>query len=174
MALVSSSQVITDQEATPRVKVNLLEKGGVVKTAQGTLALASYTGGTVGQWYLFVRVPLRARIIGVKLSQATTTSGAVDVGLYRTASNGGAVIDADFFKAAHVLGATTNIRAEVSSLTVYTALLRQSSLRDAAAAALTAASATADVEVDIGTTIVTVIGTPTDATLEVDYVLPEN
>lgn len=173
MALVSSSQVITDQEATPRVKVNKLEKNGNVYTAQGYLAAANYTGGTVGQWYVFARVPVRARIIGVKLSQATTTTGAVDIGLYRTAGNGGAVIDADFFKAVHVLGATTNIRADVSSLTVYTAALRQSSLRDAAAAALTTASATADTEVDVAATIVTVIGTPTDALLEVEYVLPE-
>ena len=171
MALVSSSQVVTDQNATPRVKVNKVEKNGNVYTAQGYVAAASYTGGTVGQWYTFVRVPLRARIIGVKLSQATTTTGAVDIGLYRKDS--GAVIDADFFKTVHVLGATTNIRVDVTSLTVYTAALRQSSLRDAAAAALTTALATNDVEVDIAATIVTVIGTPTDALLEVDYVLPE-
>jgi hypothetical protein len=37
----------------------------------------------------------------------------------------------------------------------------------------TLCGATSDVEVDIAFAVVTVIGTPVDALLEVDYVLPE-
>jgi hypothetical protein len=170
MALVASSQVVTDQSANPAVKVDQLEKGGRVRTAQGFIAAADYVGGTVGQWYTFVRVPARARVLGVYLSQATTTSGAVKVGLYRP---DGIAIDDDVFAAIHVLGATTNIRARVDTLTVYTSTLRQSSLRDAFAAAVTTAGATSDVEYDIAFAIVTVIGTPTAALVEVDYVLDE-
>jgi len=170
MALVSTSQVVTDQSATPVVKTNPLEKGGRVRTAQGFLLAASYTGGTVGQWYTFIRLPKRARVLGVFLSQATTTTGAVKVGLYRP---DGIAIDDDIFSAITVLGAATNIRARVDTQTVYTAALRQSALEDAFSVAIGTAGATNDVEFDIAAAIVTVIGTPTDALLEVDYVLDE-
>ena len=170
MALVSSSQVVTDQSAVPVVKLNQLERGGRVRTAQGFLAAASFTGGTTGQWYTFVRLPVRARVLGVFLTQATTTTGAVKCGLYRP---DGIAIDDDFFKDVHVLGAATNIRARVDSLTVYSASLRQSALSTAAVTAIGTAGATEDALVDIALAIVTVIGTPTDALLEVDYVLPE-
>lgn len=168
MALVSTSQVVLDQSATPVTKVSCLEKGGVVRTAQGMLAAASYTGGTVGQWYTFVRIPSRARVLSVRLTQATTTTGAVKFGMYRP---DGAAIDDDAFSA--VTATTGHIRAQVDTATVFTPALRAQSIRDGFAAAITSASATGDVEVDIAATIVTVIGTPTDALVEVDYVLPE-
>lgn len=170
MALVSTSQVVTDQSAVPAVKTNQLEKGGRVRTAQGFLAAANYTGGTTGQWYTFVRLPARARVIGVFLTQSTTTTGAVKVGLYRP---DGIAIDDDCFSAITVLGATTNIRARVDTLTVYTPALRQSDLATAFVTAIGTAGATSDTHFDIAAAIVTVIGTPTDALLEVDYVLPE-
>lgn len=170
MALVSTSQVVTDQSATPVVKTNQLEKGGGVRTTQGFIAAASYTGGTVGQWYTFCRVPARARVLGVYLTQATTTTGAIKVGLYRP---DGIAIDDDTFAAIHVLGAATNIRARVDTLTVYTASFRRSDLKTAFTTAVGTASATSDTEYDIAAAIVTVIGTPTDALMEVDYVLDE-
>jgi hypothetical protein len=168
MALVSTSQTVTDQSATPVVKVNSLEKGGVVRTAQGFLAAADYTGGTTGQWYTFVRVPARARVLGVYLTQATTSTGAVKVGLYRP---DGIAIDDDAFAAIHVT--TGDIRGQVDTATVYTPELRQSALEDAFSTAVGTAGATGDAEYDIAAAIVTVIGTPTDALMEVDYVLPE-
>jgi hypothetical protein len=168
MALVASSQVVTDQSAVPAVKVNQLEKGARIRTAQGFIAAATYVGGTVGQWYTFVRIPARARVLGVYLTQATTTTGAVKVGLYRP---DGIAIDDDAFAAVHPT--TGNIRGQVDTATVYTPTLRQSSLKDAFAAAVTTAGATSDVEYDIAAAIVTVIGTPTAALLEVDYVLDE-
>ncbi len=168
MALVSTSQIVTDQSATPIVKTNTLEKGGRVRTAQGFLAAANFTGGTTGQWYVFVRIPSRARVIGVFATQATTTTGAYKMGLYRP---DGAVIDDDAFSA--ITATTGQIRARVDTATVFTPALRAQSIRDGFAAAITTATATGDVEVDIAATIVTVIGTPTDALIEVDYVLPE-
>ena len=168
MALVSTSQTVTDQSATPIVKVNSLEKGGVVRTAQGFLAAASFTGGTTGQWYTFCRIPQRARVLGVFLTQATTTTGAVKCGLYRP---DGIAIDDDAFAAVET--STGDIRARIDTATVYTPSLRQSSIATAFATAISTAGATGDAEVDIALAIVTVIGTPTDALLEVDYVLPE-
>jgi hypothetical protein len=168
MALVSTSQTVTDQSATPVVKVNSLEKGGVVRTAQGFLAAADYTGGTTGQWYTFVRVPARARVLSLRLTQATTTTGAVKFGLYRP---DGIAIDDDAFSAITVT--TGHIRDEVATATVYTPELRQSALEDAFSTAVGTAGATGDAEYDIAAAIVTVIGTATDALVEVDYVLPE-
>ena len=168
MALVSNSQVVTDQQAVPVVKVNSLEKGGVVRTAQGYIAAANFTGGTTGQWYTFVRIPARARVLGVFISNLTTTTGAVKVGLYRP---DGIAIDDDCFQ--DVFATTARERARMDDLVVYTASLRRQALADAFATAVSTAGATGDVEYDIALAIVTVIGTPVDALVEVDYVLPE-
>lgn len=168
MALVSTSQNVTDQDATPIAKVNPQKKGGVVRTAVGHIAAASFTGGTVGQWYTFVRVPARARVLDVRLTNPTTTTGAVKCGLYRSQS-GIAISDA-VFSTVTVLGQANN-RASIE--TVRTPAQRKDSLATAFATAISTAGATGDLEVDIALTIVTVIGTPQDALLEVDYVLPE-
>jgi hypothetical protein len=168
MALVSTSQVVTDQSAVPPVKTSRLEKGGEVKTAQGFLAAASFTGGTTGQWYTFVRIPARARVLSVRWTQATTTTGAVKVGLYRP---DGIAIDDDCFVAVH--DTDGGVREAIDTTTVYTATLRQSPLSTAFVTAIGTAGATNDTEYDIAAAIVTVIGTPTDALVEVDYVMPE-
>lgn len=167
MALVSTAANVSDQDATPIAKVNSQKKGGVVRTAQGYLAAASFTGGTTAQWYTFVRVPARARVLGVYLTNPTTTSGAVKCGLYRP--NGIAISDA-VFSTATVLGQANN-RANIE--TVRTPAQRKDSLATAFATAVSTAGAQSDVEYDIALAIVTVIGTPQDALLEVDYVLPE-
>jgi hypothetical protein len=168
MALVSTSQEVTDQDATPVVKSNLIKKGGKVRTARGFLLAANFTGGTVGQWYTFARVPARARVLGVFMTNATTTTGAVKVGLYRPAS-GIAISDA-VFASVFVMGAANN-RARVD--TVQTAALRRDDLQTAYATAVGTAGATSDTEYDIAAAIVTVLGAAVDALLEVDYILPE-
>lgn len=167
MALVSSSQVVTDQSAVPPVKTNALEKGGVKRVAQGYLAAANFTGGTAGQWYTFVRLPARARITGIFLTGATTTSGAVKCGLYRP---DGIAIDDDVFATLYDMAAEkdrTNIQVTP------TALERSQDLLTAYATAIGTAGATADVEFDIALTIVTALGAGVAHLLEVDYVLPE-
>lgn len=168
MALVSTSQNVTDQDATPIAKVGPQKKGGVVRTAQGHILAASLTGGTVGQWYTFVRVPVRARVLDVRLTNATSTTGAVKFGLYRSQS-GIAISDA-VFSTVTVMGQANN-RASVE--TVRTVAQRKDNLATAFATAISTAGASNDVEVDIAATIVTVIGTPVDALVEVDYVLDE-
>lgn len=167
MALVSTSQNVTDQDATPIAKLSVQKKGGVVRTAQGHILAASFTGGTTAQWYTFVRVPARARVLGVYLTNATSTTGAVKAGLYRP--NGIAISDA-VFSTVTVMGQANN-RANIE--TVRTVAQRKDTLATAFATAVSTAGATGDLEYDIALAIVTVIGTPVDALLEVDYVLPE-
>lgn len=166
MALVSTSQTVTDQSAVPVVKTNQLEKGGVVRTAQGYLAAASFDGATVGQWFTFVRIPVRARVLGVYRTGGADT-GALKCGLYRP---DGIAIDDDVFSTIDPL-TTLGTRTFIS--VTPTALQRTQSIAAAYVTAIGTAGATSDVEVDIAMAIVTVTGTPSDITVEVDYVLPE-
>ena len=167
MALVSTSQPVTDQSAVPAVKTNSLEKGGTVRTAAGHVTAANFTGGTAGQWYTFVRIPARARVLGVYMSGATTTSGAVKCGLYRP---DGIAIDDDVFATNYDMAAEkdrTNICVTPTSLE------RISSLAAAYVTAIGTAGATGDAEFDIALAIVTALGAGVAHTMEVDYVLPE-
>lgn len=167
MALVSTSQVVQDQSAVPPVKTNQLEKGGVKRTAAGYLAAANFTGGTAGQWYTFVRLPARARVTGIFLTGATTTSGAVKCGLYRP---DGIAIDDDVFATNYDMAAEKD---RTNIMVTPTALERSQSLSAAYATAIGTAGATGDAEFDIALTIVTALGAGVNHLLEVDYVLPE-
>lgn len=167
MALVSTSQVVQDQSAVPPVKTNQLEKGGVLRTAQGFLAAADFVGGTAGQWYTFVRLPKRARVVDIRITGATTTSGAVKCGLYRP---DGIAVDDDVFATLYNMAAEKD---GASLLVTPTAAQRAQSLEEAYSVAIGTAGATGDVEFDIALTVVTALGGSIDHLLEVDYVLPE-
>ena len=167
MALVSSSQVVTDQSAVPVVKVNAQEKGAVIRSASGYLAAANFTGGTAGQWYTFVRIPVRARVVDIKTFGATTTSGAVKCGLYRP---DGIAIDDDVFATLYDMAAEKD---GASLLVTPTAEQRTQTIATAYAAAISTAGAQGDAEVDIAITIVTVLGAGVNHALEVLYTLPE-
>lgn len=168
MALVATSLEVSNLDATPIVKAVPSAKGGAVRTAKGYIASTSLVGGTVGQWYTFVRVPVRARVLGVYLTNPTSTTGAVKFGLYRSQS-GIAISDA-VFSTVTVMGQANN-RANVE--TVRTPAQRKDNLATAFATAISTAGAQNDIEVDIAATIVTVLGAAVDALVEVDYVLDD-
>jgi hypothetical protein len=167
MALVSSSQPVLDQSATPITKTNALEKGGVLRSYIGNIVAGSFTGGTAGQWYTFVRVPVRGRVKEVNLIGATTTSGAVKCGLYRP---DGIAIDDDVFATNFDMAAEKD---GTSILVTPTSVQRTQSIAEAYATAISAAGATGDVEVDIALTIVTALGAGIAHAMEVVMVLPE-
>lgn len=167
MALVSSSQVVTDQSATPAVKTNQQEIGAPVRVAHGYLAAANFTGGTAGQWYTFVRLPVRAQIVGIKLTGATTTSGAVKCGLYRP---DGIAIDDDVFATNYDMAAEKD---HTSILVTPTALETTQNIATAYATAISTAGATGDAYVDIALTIVTALGAGVNHAMHVEYTLPE-
>ena len=167
MALVSSAQPVTDQSAVPVVKTNAQEKGAPLRIAHGYLAAANFTGGTTGQWYTFVRVPVRALIVDIALTGATTTSGAVKCGLYRP---DGIAIDDDVFATNYDMAAEKD---GTSILVTPTALERTQNIATAYATAIGTAGATADAEVDIALAIVTVLGAGINHAMHVTYTLPE-
>jgi hypothetical protein len=101
MANVNSTW-ITNAVATPKVATNSNQAAGLAKSAKSvaTVSATIPSGDTVR----FVRVPSNARIDAVLLSTAdATTAGAIDIGIYQTADNGSAVVDADLFASALAL-----------------------------------------------------------------------
>lgn len=94
------SQIVTDLDATPVVKTNQQEVGGVIRETIGIITTNS--DDSIGSTYRFCRIPSRARItevIGIA-DVGSAGAGIGDVGLYQTAANGGAVVDADHFASA--------------------------------------------------------------------------
>lgn len=167
MALVSTSQVVQDQSATPAVKTNQQEIGAPIRVANGYLAAANFVGGTAGQWYTFVRLPVRAQIVDIKLTGATTTSGAVKCGLYRP---DGIAIDDGAFATNYAMSAEKD---GTTILVTPTALERTQNIATAYATAISTAGATGDAYVDIALTIVTALGASVNHAMHVEYTLPE-
>lgn len=115
----TKSNHITNADATPPALVNAVENGGILRGASGTVeTLAADDAASV---YRLVRVPSNARIESIKLaSDAITGASAADVGLYQTAANGGAVLDADFF--------ATDV--DISSATAFTEVMLEATATD--------------------------------------------
>jgi hypothetical protein len=98
----TSSQVVTDLDASPVVKTNPLAIGGVVGEAIAHLALdITAAAGEAGTVWRMTRLPARARVVKLELANDAlddVADLAVDIGLYEV--DGGAAKDADFFAAA--------------------------------------------------------------------------
>lgn len=111
----AKSQVVTDLDASPVVKTNPLEVGGVVREAMATLALtATEAGGDANSVWRMLRLPARARVVKLEmanddLDSSGTPALAVDVGLYEV--NGGSAKDQDFFASA-----ITNLQAAQAAM----------------------------------------------------------
>lgn len=91
------SGAITNRDATPSVLTTA--QGSNVHRVWGKIEAA---GGDAGSTYRFCSIPSNARGIVVRFaSDDLSGSGAtMDIGLYQTTANGGAVVDADFFASA--------------------------------------------------------------------------
>lgn len=94
---------ITAQDANE--SVNSFKQQGPVRSAVGIGALSA-TASIASIVRLF-RIQSNARICALSAFCTAITSAAGDIGLYRTADDGGAVVDADFFIAAQTLAAAS-------------------------------------------------------------------
>lgn len=93
------SNNITNADATPVTVNNSRIDGAMERIKVATIEVS--TTKDVGSTYRFVRVPSNAVITQVLLySDDIGTTTTADFGLYRTAEDGGAVVDADFFASA--------------------------------------------------------------------------
>lgn len=102
MAVVTlKSTAVTNANATPRVQNPAGIQNGVVKRSQGFAAIGN--GDSIGSTYRIGKVRSSDYIDRLRMVSADIgTTGAADVGLYHvlTHSNGGTVVDADFFASA--------------------------------------------------------------------------
>ena len=98
-----NSLSIADMVALPRVPVNP-SNGAEGKLFESAGYVANAANDDATSVHRFCRVPSNARVSAVLLSTGdASTAGAIDVGIYQTAENGGAVVDADFFASAFAL-----------------------------------------------------------------------
>lgn len=87
---------VTNLDATPPVQNSLAIMGGVVREQVGTVEIAAADSDT--STYRLGRVHSSWRISQLSLFNDAITSGATfDLGLYRTAADGGAVVDANAY-----------------------------------------------------------------------------
>jgi hypothetical protein len=96
--VTTKSSEITNRDATPRVLNPGRVSGGRVHHARAAAAIAN--GDSSTSKYIFFQVPSNAVPLSCRVSApdiGTTTVG--HFGLYKTTADGGAVVDADFFKA---------------------------------------------------------------------------
>lgn len=90
------SGAITNRDATPAV-LNTAQ-GGIVRRAYGKVECA---GGDAASTYRFCEIPSNARCVRAFYSCDDLGTGVtMNVGLYQTTANGGAVLDQDFFASA--------------------------------------------------------------------------
>jgi hypothetical protein len=93
------SAAVTNSDASPRVMNNSNVAGGVVRRSVGVVTNSA--ADDVGSTYRYCRVPSNAIVKAViYASAASGATGQVDIGIYQTAENGGAVVDADLFASA--------------------------------------------------------------------------
>lgn len=100
MAVVAlKSTLITNADATPAVLNSPRVDGGFERIEVATVAITS--GDNTDSTYRMFRLPSNAVVTDLRIySPDIGTTTIADVGLYRTAKDGGAVVDADFFASA--------------------------------------------------------------------------
>jgi len=108
------TNAITNLDATPIVRANPWVHGGNAKQFAGTIEAVN--ADSIGSTYRFFRIGSWMRPVNLTIFCDAITSAAGDLGLYRTATDGGAVVAQALFASAQsiataiVLG--TNIRFE--------------------------------------------------------------
>lgn len=97
-----SSTIISNRAATPRVANDPWTRAKLKSTGAGIIE--GSTSEDSGDILSFFLIPSNAVVKQVLLScDAIASTGAMDIGIYQTADNGGAVVDADHFGSAVVL-----------------------------------------------------------------------
>src|SRR5215475_3778691 len=101
------TSAITNLDATPIVRANPWVHGGNTKQFAGTVEAVN--GDSIGSTYRFFRIGSWMGPVGLTLFCDAITSGAGDLGLYRSAADGGAVVSQALFASAQSIasGITT-------------------------------------------------------------------
>ena len=97
---------ITNLDATPILRANPWVHGGNAKQFAGTVEAVN--GDSIGSTYRFFRVGSWMRPVSLTLFCDALTGGAADLGLYRAAADGGAVVSQSLFASAQSI-ASANV-----------------------------------------------------------------
>lgn len=92
------TNAITNLDSTPILRANPWVHGGNAKQFAGTIEAVN--GDSIGSTYRFFRVGSWMRPVQFTLFCDAITSAAADLGLYRTAADGGAVVSQALFASA--------------------------------------------------------------------------
>lgn len=112
MAVVTvKSGAITNRDALPRVLTNSRIAAGALKAFIATVEAAN--GDSIGSKYIMGSVPSNACGEKLKLYCDAITSGAADIGIYKSTADGGAVVDVDFYASAQSIAAAITTGTEV-------------------------------------------------------------
>lgn len=112
MAVVTvKSTQITNRDAVPRVISNPASIAGAMQQFSATAEAAN--GDSIASKYVMGQIPSNAYGEVIKLYCDAITSGAADVGIYRTTGDGGAVVDVDFYASAQSIAAAIATGTEI-------------------------------------------------------------
>lgn len=115
----TKATAITNADAQPKVFTPAILSGAYLREAVGTVEVAAADDD--GSVYRFARIRSSARMSEITVFNDAITAGtSYDVGLYRTAKDGGAVVDADLFASALDLSSASAV-AGTQALTEATA-----------------------------------------------------
>lgn len=100
MAVVNTkSTIVSNADATPVVLTSPRIAGGYVAAEVATVEVAAADDD--GSVFRLFRLPSNAKVLSIRiLNDAITGGTSYDLGLYRTADDGGAVVDADAYGSA--------------------------------------------------------------------------
>lgn len=125
-----NSSVITNRDATPRVANNSRLSGASLMSAVGFVT--SLAADDTNSRYRLVQVQSLAIVRAIYLSSVAQGAGAVNIGVYRTTADGGAVVSASLFTAALSVAAAVTRAEATNQATTYTAQKREQPLWQAA------------------------------------------
>lgn len=158
------STLISNRAATPRVANEPYNDARIKTTGVGIVEVTTSTDAA--DEIRFCRVRSNALIKNVLVSSdAAITSGAMDIGIYRTDDDGGAVVDADFFASALAVGSGLTLSNATHESAVYGIEDRDKPLWEALGL-----SADSQVWYDVVGTVTTDMGAGGTICLEVEYV----
>ena len=106
----TKSTIVANADATPRIESKLWYDGARVYESVASIELAAADDDT--SVYRFFRVRSNWRISSLEIACDTVTAGtSYDIGVWDTAENGGAVVDADAARLARTVGVAAVRRA---------------------------------------------------------------
>lgn len=163
-----NSDQIANIVAVPRVTLFPADGPSILRTVRGVVTPAADDSAT--SVFRLCRIPSNAVIRSVILTAGNaTTAGAGDVGLYQTAENGGAVVDADLFASAQAL--TSSAAARGLDVTLESGVYTTANANQQLWAVL-GLSSDPKRDYDVAYTITTTHnGGPTSLAIEVRYVV---